>query len=360
MRRAILVLGVAGVVLVLCAGAGARAEIDWKSLPYFEPIGLTLKVSTNEGWHGARKVHTGRYDPQPDSTFPRVKRDYIWSVSCGSAAQRVSFSTTFLSPGTPWDGRLDFSYGVGNQFYGGRPYHSATITVNGIEFGRLGDIARFPRKVGWSLTLISLPKRALNAVHYGMNTVVIRVDRAALKPHEPCTKPAATFAGNLRYIGIYADLTLGYAADVRVRTPDVGKEHRNVANGQPASIQGTSRFTNEGPGSALYGTFTVNVTGPGESALAIANPLPPLKDCEKTSLAQITCHFDEVKPGETTGITILGGTIVNYAYFKNGAGKMTLQWAVDARGRDPNGSNNLTQLDLLLCAPGATDPGCTG
>ncbi len=359
MRRALVVLGAAGALLTVCGGATARAEIDWKSLPYFEPIGLTLKVSTNEGWRGARKVHTGRFDPQSDSTFPRVKREYIWSASCGSDEQRVSFSTTFLSPGTPYDGRLDLNYGVGNQFYGGRPYHSATISVNGTEFGRLGDIARFPRKVGPWLSLPTLPKRAVAAVHYGTNTVVIRVDRAALKRGEQCTKPAATSGGNVRYIGIFADLTLGYAADVRVRTPDVGKEHREVANGQPASIQGTSRFTNEGPGSALYGTFSVSVTGPGQSALAIAQPAPPLKDCEK-SQAQITCHFDEIKPGQTTGIQILAGTQVNYGYFRNGAATMTLQWSVTARGRDPNGSNNSTQLDLVLCAPGATDPGCSG
>ena len=359
MRRAVVILGLAGALLTAAGGAGAKAQADWDSLPYFEPIGLTLKVSTNESWRSARKVQTGRFDPGPDLSFPKVKRQYIWTATCGSAAQRVTFSTTFLSPGEPVDGRLSLSYGVGNQFYGGRPYHSASFSVNGVEFGRLGDIARFPKKFGSALNLLTLPKRALQAVRYGTNTVLIRVDRAALKPGERCTRPAATSGGNVRYIGILGDLTLGYATDVRVRIPDVGKQHRSVGNGQPATIQGTSRFTNEGPGSALYGTFNVNITGPGESALAIANPMAPLKDCEK-SQASITCHFDEVRPGQTTGIEIVAGTKVNYGYFKNGAGTMTLQWSVTARGRELNGSNNSTKLDLVLCAPDATDPACSG
>src|SRR3954453_18786366 len=118
MRRGLLVLGLAGAPLTVGGGAGERGEIDWKSLPYFEPLGLTLKVSTNDGWRGAHKVQTGRFDPQPDSTFPTGKRENIWSVSCGSQEQRVSFSTTFLSPGKPYDGRLDFNYGVGNQLFG--------------------------------------------------------------------------------------------------------------------------------------------------------------------------------------------------------------------------------------------------
>ena len=150
----------------------------------------------------------------------------------------------------------------------------------------------------------------------------------------------------------------GYAADVRVRTPDVGKEHSQVGNGQPATIQGTSRFTNEGPSSALYGTFSVNITGPGQSALAIAQPAPPLKDCEK-SQAQITCHFDEIKPGQTTGIQILAGTR-ELRLLQKRRSDDDAPVVGDARGRDPNGSNNSTQLDLLLCAPGATDPGCSG
>jgi hypothetical protein len=74
----------------------------------------------------------------------------------------------------------------------------------------------------------------------------------------------------------------------------------------------------------------------------------------------MTCHFDEVKPGQTTGIQIVAGTQVNFAYFQNGAAKMTVQWSVTARGRDPNGSNNTTQIDLVLCAPGATEPACAG
>jgi hypothetical protein len=199
----------------------------------------------------------------------------------------------------------------------------------------------------------------LNAVHYGANTITIRVERAALKPGEACTRPAATSGGLVRYISIYSDLTFGYAADVRARTPDVPTQVARVANGKSATVQGTSRFMNEGPSSALDGTFSVNITGPGQSAIAIAHPVGPLDNCVMEGTARMTCHFDEIKRGEIAGIEVVAGTIVNYGYFQNGAGRMTLQWSVNARGRDPNGSNNTTELNVVLCAPDATDPACS-
>src|SRR5205085_4888908 len=176
MRRALILFSCCAVLLFGgVADARVADDIDWHALPYFQWLNDTLKISTNEGWRGARKVSTGRFDPQRDSAFPKVNREFIWAPTCGSSAQRVTFSTSFLSPGEPDQGQLYITYGVGNQFFGGRPYHSASISVNGVELGRLGDIARFPRKVGWSLTLLKLPPRMLEAVHYGRNTVVIHV-----------------------------------------------------------------------------------------------------------------------------------------------------------------------------------------
>ena len=72
------------------------------------------------------------------------------------------------------------------------------------------------------------------------------------------------------------------------------------------------------------------------------------------------CFFDELKPGQTTGIKIIAGTQVNYAFFSNGAGVMTVQWSVTARNRDPKSANNSTKIDLVLCAPGAGDSRCAG
>jgi hypothetical protein len=361
-RRQALVLVCCALALMSVAGASSADEIDWKTLPNFNYVSQRLHVSTDASWQGAKAVDAGpQLNLQTNSEFPKLKWQWIWAPACGQAAQRAVFSKTFMSPGVPYDGTFNLLYGPGNQLLGNRPYSSASLQINGVELGRLGDIARFPRKFGSAIPNQALSARALKAVRYGLNTMTIRVDRAALKPGEPCTRPWATSGANVRYVAVAADLTLGYASDLRAIGSDQPRQVARVVNGKSVTIRGTSRFSNDGPSSSLGGTFTVSITGDGQSALAIAQPQSPLEQqsCKLEGRARMTCTYDEVRSGMKAGILVVAGTNVNTAYFKNGAGLMTLLWSVDGRNRDPNGSNNAAKVEIVLCAAGATDPACS-
>ncbi len=347
-------------MLSILGGSSAAAEIDWKSLPYFDFTFQRLRISTDASWRGAHTVDASRLNLERSSSWPKLPRQWIWAASCGQGAQRVVFSKTFLAPGVPIDGNLDLLYGPGNQVFGNRPYVSAVVQINGIEIGRLDDLAHFPRKFASAL-YTKLTPRALKAFRYGPNQITIRAERAALtKKGDRCTHPWATSGGDARYIAIAADLDLSFGGDVRAIPSDAARQvYKGVQNGQSVTISGTSRFSNDGPSSSMGGTFSVNISGDGQSALAIAAPQAPLErsDCELVQ-TRMTCSYNEVKAGVKTGIQIVAGTKVNTGYFRNGAGRMTLQWSVDARGPDPNGSNNTTELVIILCTTGATDPAC--
>jgi hypothetical protein len=359
--RKLLVI-VCGAVALTSLGGASAADIDWRTLPHMNYLYQRLKVSTNSTWQGAHPVDASRLNlgPDADSTLPKVKRQWIWAATCGPAAQRVVFAKTFLAPGVPLEGTLDFMYGPGNQFLGGRPYVSGSFQINGIEAGRLGDTGHFPKKFPPEIS-IALSPRALKAFRYGPNTVTIRVDRAPLPAGEQrCTRPWATRGGKVRYIAVAADLALNFGSDLKAIASDAPTQVAHVTNGQSVTLQGTARFQNDGPSSSLGGSFTVGVRGDGGAALALAVPQAPLAEanCERTQ-GTMTCTYDEVRVGVKTGIQIVAGVKVNTGFFKNGVGEMSLQWSVrNGTGRDPNSGNNLTETLVVLCAPGATDPRC--
>ncbi len=203
-----------------------------------------------------------------------------------------------------------------------------------------------------------LTARGLKAIRYGANTATIRVDRPPLKPGERCTRPWATSKANVRYIAVAGDLSLTFGADLRAipsETPHFVR--KPVKSGDPVTVQGTSRFVNLGPSSAFRGTVNVNVTGDGQSVLvSTATHADGPLECTLQG-GSMNCTFDELKPGQKTAVHIYAGTQVNTAYFRNGHGKMTIQWSISAPGRDP-GSNNLTQVVVELCTADATDPAC--
>jgi hypothetical protein len=351
-------------------GGASAAPIDWKTLPYFDYQYQQFRLWTDASWKGARAVDAARLNLPADSSLPghKLEPQWIWTETCATAAQRVVFSKTFLTPGVPMEGELALYYGPGNQFLGNRPYESAVVLINGIEIGRLGDIAHFPRKNAAELS-VALTQRALKAFRYGVNTATIRVDRATLKKGERCTKPWATSGGNVRYIAVAARLSLLFGSDLRTGAPDRLLEVAHVKHGTPVTIQGVSRFFNDGPSTSLGGTVRVEVFGDGQSALvpAATNALPPLEDCkfEGQPPTSITCSYDELRAGAQTAIQVYAGTKVDTGSFRNGVGKANVRWFIDRAGvREPNrGSkpgtvNNQTTVTMLLCAPGATDPAC--
>ena len=85
----------------------------------------------------------------------------------------------------------------------------------------------------------------------------------------------------------------------------------------------------------------------------------PLTNCNFEQ-ARVTCSYSELRSGAQTSIRVLAGTKVNTGFFRNGVGKLIIQWSITAPGRDPNGGNNTAQVVTILCAPGATESPCNG
>ena len=247
-----------------CSAARARAASTGSRSPNFDYLNQRLRLSTDSTWGGAHVVDAGKFlNVQPDTSWPKLKRQWIWSASCGQQAQLVVFRKTFLAPGVPVSGNLNLYYGPGNQFLGNRPYESAVYEINGKEIGRLGNTARFPKKFAPELSA-TLSARALHAFRHGQNTATIRVDRAPLKKSDPCTHPNnAKVGGNVRYIAVLADLSLLFGADLRAVAPQTPQQVQHVTNGQTISLQGVSSFANDGPSTSLGGTVQLNagVTG---------------------------------------------------------------------------------------------------
>src|SRR4051812_17826586 len=101
MRWAIVIVGLALASSTL--GGAAAAPIDWKSLPYFNYNAQWLRLNTDRTWSGARYVNAGHLNFEPDPSWPKLKREWIWSASCGQQAQQVVFSKEFVAPGAPID-----------------------------------------------------------------------------------------------------------------------------------------------------------------------------------------------------------------------------------------------------------------
>jgi hypothetical protein len=329
-------------------------------LPNFDYFGQRLRLSTDGTWRGAHAVDTGKFlNLQPDTSWPKLKRQWIWSVTCTAQAQRVVFSKTFLAPGVPIDGSVSLMYRPGNQLLGNRPYESAVYEINGREIGWLGNLARFPRKFASQFSA-ALSERALHAFRYGMNTATIRVDRAALKKGDPCTHPNnPKTCGNVRYIAVAADLSLDFGSDVRAIAPATTQQVKHVTNGQAVPVQGTARFANNGPSASLGGTVVLSASGDGQTVLVAAGTYEtaPLTNC-KLEDSRMTCTYAELRAGAQTSISVLAGTKVNTGFFRNGVGKLTIQWSITAPGRDPKGLNNTAEAVVILCAPGATVAPC--
>ena len=362
MRQALVLL--LGTIALSSIGGAAAARIDWKSLPYFDYSNQRLLLVTDANWSGAHAVDASVFNPQPDPSWPKLKRQWIWSPRCGTAAQRVVFSKTILVPGVPLDGNLSLMYGPVNQNATPSPYVSATIQVNGIEIGRLHDVAHFPRKVQPSIA-VALGARARQAFRHGPNTVTIRVERAALKKGDRCTHPAATSGGNERYVAISASLALGFGSDLQAIPPAMAQQvQKGLKNGDTVAITGTIAVKNNGPSTSLGGTVLVHVNADGGATIAqnLVVPNPPLDRSMCTFDQQvITCKYAELPAGAAATMFVpVGVQKVNTGFFHNGAGRLTLTWTVTGPSRDPgtSPSNNTTQTVVVMCVTGATDPAC--
>ena len=265
MRRSVALL-VAITGFCSLGGASTAADVDWTSLPYFDALGMRAQLSADSTWSGSKAVDAANFNLQPSTSWPKVRRQWIWAPTCSRPRSASCLSKTFLVPGEPLDGTLSFNYGPGNQYYGGRPYVSGSFLVNSVEIGKLGDIAHFPRKAQPWLTK-KLNAHDRKAFRYGANTLTIRVERAALKKGERCTRPAATSGGNVRYIAIGSDLSLDFGGDLQAVPPAAAQqvqEERQERRHDLARRHG--RLPERRPLGGIEGALLVTVSGDGFAA----------------------------------------------------------------------------------------------
>jgi hypothetical protein len=136
---------------------------------------------------------------------------------------------------------------------------------------------------------------------------------------------------------------------------------RQVTNGQAITLQGVATFANDGPSTSLGGTVALSAGGDGQTILVepLTHGTAPLTDC-KLEQPQITCTYPELLSGARASINVTAGMKVNTGFFRNGVGKLTIQWSITRPGLDPKGGNNTAQTVAILCAPGATEAPCNG
>jgi hypothetical protein len=358
MRQAAFVVAACAVGLLTLGGAGAgAAPPDWKSLPNYDYTNQRMRLSTDRTWSGARYVNAGHLNWEPDPSWSKLKREWIWSATCGRQAQHVVFTKQFLAPGVPVEGTLSLYYGPGNQFLGFRPYQSAIYEINGIAIGRLGNVHQFPKKNAAELSSEPLSQRALHAFRHGINTATIRVVRAPLKPGDSCTRPNTS--RNFRIIAVESDLSLLFGADLRAIPPRVAHQVQKVTSGSTVTIRGTVQFANFGPSTSLGGRVSVNAGGDGQTVFVtpLTIPGPGLTDCERDQ-ASITCTYPQLLANTSTSIALGVSMKVSTGLFVNGAGRLRIDWHINRPGLDPNTGNNNAATEVVVCVEGATDPAC--
>jgi hypothetical protein len=335
--------------LSLAASASAAPTIDWKGLPYFDYALQRLELTTDDTWSSAHVARTG--------PFKAPKGSYIWTATCFNGEQRVSFSKTIYAPGEPLEGRVQLDYGPGNQLYGGRPYKSAELLINGTEAAQLGNINANPRTVAPQF-FGELSRRVLAGFRYGANTITVRVVKAALKKGERCVDPRAP-----RYVAVFASLNLQFGSDLRVLAPRVPRRVlKNVMNGEPVRVDGVIQLANAGPSASLQGRVVFQLSGPGRAIIIPGTTVSAPLECTKIGTEglrdPLDCPYVDFRAGKRATIDYKGGVKVNHGYFRNGMGKIEITADITSRAPDPKLRNNRQEAVVILCAPAATDPVC--
>jgi hypothetical protein len=106
-------------------------------------------------------------------------------------------------------------------------------------------------------------------------------------------------------------------------------------------------------------TWAVNQCRRVSLVEAATHPAAPLTGCTFEG-TRLTCTYGELPAGAQTSINVFAGLKVNTGFFRNGVGKLTVQWTIDGPARDPKGGNEIAQVEVVLCTQESTDPACSG
>jgi hypothetical protein len=247
--------------------ATSATPIDWKHVPHFDYALQRIHLTTDGSWTNAYVANTGPFKPSDGR--------YIWAAQCVGGEQRVTFSKTISAPGAPLEGQARLTYGPGNQLYGGRPYKSAELLVNGATIAQLGNINANPRTVAPEVSG-AISKTDLGVFRYGTNTITVHAVKAALKQGERCVDPKKP-----RYVSVFASLDFQFGSDLSVSLPRKARVvERNVMNGQNVAASGVINLLNDGPSASLEGYVLFQVIGPGIAAISPKTSVSEPLDCK--------------------------------------------------------------------------------
>ncbi len=195
MRRAalVLVLGLA----VSVPAASSLSQAGWKGLKYFDYGSQHLVVATDAAWQGGRVVPalpTQRLRFVHGPGLRRTTPQWLWSTTCGSSPQFVSFTRQVRAPGDPQEGSAQLHARI-------RP--RPALQVRRAPHQRHGGGAN--RRPAGRVAAVSrrrsrrpCPARALKAFNYGPNTLTIRARAESLAEGTALQQPEQAGRGQRR------------------------------------------------------------------------------------------------------------------------------------------------------------------
>jgi hypothetical protein len=347
--RVLLGLSVALIPAATLTVGAASAQPPSPTPGYLADDYSALELGSNQFISGAKLVGPSR--PETD-LFPKAHPDSdgpIWTFKCTNSAETVKFSRSVWLPGPPNYGG-SFTYGsvLGQREAGALT--SINLTVN-------GDVIvseRMPYQTAYFRVAVS--GTAVNAFHYGNNTISVSVHKR--KTHGACnTRNPAT------QLGVLFRVKGQFETDLAVNPPEPIEYHK-LAPGQTYTQGIYANFRNQGPSWEPNGMLQVNVTGAQSAVLGsgvgTAAPGPPLTSCQVSDngLSHIfQCGLSDFAPftagslGTVFAATAPAGsytdfTVIYQVYIS--AGTVT----------DLNSGNNSTYHEWVFCGPQSTKPGC--
>ena len=309
-----------------------------------------LALGSNQFMSGAKfvgKSYPVQLSPKtsPESYGP------IWKFSCPAAAETVKFSRSVWLPGPPNYGG-EFTYGSAL----GQNELSKLSTIDLIVNGNV--IVHEPLPSGNGVYRVPVSGAALNAFHYGNNTITASVVK--LKTSGTCN------TGNpATQLGVVFELEGQFQTDLALNPPEPITYHKLAPGTTYADIV-TVNFRNQGPAWEPNGMFQVNVDGAqyaywGNGTGSPA-PGPPLTNCQQSNNGSsyiFQCGLSDFAPftagavGVNFSVTAPPGPYTDFSVVYQvyiSAGTVT----------DLNSSNDTTNHTWVFCGTQSTNPGCQG
>jgi hypothetical protein len=367
------------VLLALALAVGvssAAARVDWKSLKYFhyDLAGSELYLSTDKAW-GGKVVQP--LTSLPLGLVPRWALDAkrapktLWVPTCMRKAQTAVFSFPFSAPGPAETASvLIASAGLGTPAIDG-----VSVFVNGAEVARTDA---YWRTRGYSE--VTLDKSDLAALRYGANAIVVRATKPALPKVVKACNTANDTNFDKRRVGVAVGLRATFVADMqaqpakvvegfKVITVSAGtrRVYARATAGRSLAFNSNLTALNAGPAASVDGVAIVDLTAGSSLKMVVVEKLgiggSAFGECTMNTqnlfhYVTVTCPYKDLAPKKTAVLKIPWVIKVSDSLAVNfSQDTAVLSWRVG--GVDDEGTvNGMARLEIVLCGPNASDPGC--